>query len=57
MNRYRTDIKRHRRNIAISAVAVIAFILLAYSVGAKEDMTGDAESGVRVDGTVMQRKD
>lgn len=36
MNRYHTDIKRQRRNIAISAAAVIAFIILAYSVGAKE---------------------
>ena len=38
MNRYRSDIKRQRRNMATCAVAVVAFIILAYSVGAKEDM-------------------
>ena len=38
MNRYRSDIKRQRRNMATCAVAVIAFIILAYSVGAREEM-------------------
>lgn len=45
MNRYRSDIKRQRRNIAIRAVAVIAFIILAYSVGREEHPPTLAQRG------------
>lgn len=45
MNRYRTDIKRHRRNMATCAVAVVAFIILAYSVGREEQPPTLAQRG------------